>query len=214
MTSHRSRGAGDSDEITALTPQLRSEAVRVLRDAFLHDPAWVAIGPRSESRRRRLLGHYYGIVVSEALRWGGPHWCVLREGEVVGVALTYADGTRFPPPFATFREAPPFVRAGLGPGLRAALVDRVMKRAHPHEPHVLLWYLAAHPDFQHQGVGRSLLGRVIAEADGRELPVYLDTTKQENIAYYTSFGFRQTGEERLPRGALVWFMQHDNQSSV
>ncbi len=196
-------------ELAELTPDMRCDAGRVLADAFLHDPAWIAIGPRNTPARGCLLQRYYEIVVGEALRWGGPHWCALRDGTVVGVALTYADGTRFPPPYATLREAPPFLRAGPGPGLRGAYVDGVMKRAHPHHAHLLLWYLAAHPDFQHQGVGRSLLQRVIAEAERRELPIYLDTTKAANVAYYTSFGFRQTGEARLPRGARVWFMHRD-----
>jgi ribosomal protein S18 acetylase RimI-like enzyme len=197
-------------EVAELTPHMRRHAVRVLADAFLHDPAWVAIGPRSATARWRLLQRYYEIVVGEALRWGGPHWCALRNGTVVGVALTYADGTRFPAPYATLREAPPFLLAGPGPGLRAAYVDHVMKRAHPRHAHLLLWYLAAHPDFQHQGVGRALLQRVIAEAERRELPIYLDTTKPENSAYYMSFGFRQTGDARLPRDARVWFMYRDN----
>jgi ribosomal protein S18 acetylase RimI-like enzyme len=198
-------------EVAELTPYVRSDAVRVLADAFLHDPAWVAIGPRSDPARGRLLQRYYEIVVGEALRWGGPHWCALRNGTVVGVALVYADGARFPPPYATLREAPPFLRAGPGPGLRAALVDHVMKRAHPRHAHLLLWYLAAHPDCQHQGVGRTLLQRVIAEAERRELPIYLDTTKAANVAYYTSFGFRQLGEARLARGARVWFMHRDHE---
>lgn len=198
-------------ELAELTPSLRQDAVRVLADAFLHDPAWVAIGPRRDSARGRLLRRYYGIVVGEALRWGGPHWCALRNGTVAGVALTYADGTRFPPPYATLREAPPFILAGAGPGLRAAYVDYAMKRAHPRHPHLLLWYLCAHPDSQRQGVGRSLLQHVIAEAKRAELAIYLDTTKHENIAYYMSFGFRQTGEARLPRGARAWFMQRDNE---
>ncbi len=197
-------------EVAELTPPLRRDAVRVLADAFLHDPAWVAIGPRRTAVRARLLQRYYEIVVGEALRWGGPHWCALRNGAVVGVALTYTDGTRFPPPYATLREAPPFLLAGPGPGLRAAYVDHAMKRAHPRHAHLLLWYLAAHPDSQRQGIGRSLLQHVIAEAKHRELPIYLDTTKLENIAYYTSFGFQQIGDTRLPRNARAWFMHRDN----
>ena len=100
-------------ELAELTPPLRHDAVRVLADAFLHDPAWVAIGPRRDPARGRLLQRYYGIVVGEALRWGGPHWCALRNGTVVGVALTYADGTRFP---AAVCDAARGRRRSSGPG--------------------------------------------------------------------------------------------------
>jgi len=193
-------------EIVELEPGIRSEAVNVLADAFLDDPAWVAIGPRNMAARRRLLGRYYDILIGEALRWAGPIWCALRGDVVVGVALTYEDGTRFPPPYATVREAPPFLRAGPGPGLRGAWVDFVMKRAHPHDDHLLLWYLAAHPSVQRQGVGRALLDHVRSHAQRAHRPIYLDTTKLENVAYYRAHGYRQIGEARLLRGARVWFM--------
>lgn len=196
-------------EIIALEPRQRLKAAQVLAAAFLDDPAWVAIGPRREKARRRLLTRYYGVLVGEALRWGGPNWCAVSAGAVTGVALTYADGLRFPPPYATLREAPPFLPAGPGPGLRGAYVDFVMKRAHPDYAHVLLWYLAARPDLQRQGIGGALLGRVRTDAERARLPIYLDTTKFENVAYYSSHGYRQIGEARLLRGARVWFMYHD-----
>lgn len=196
-------------QLVPLSPGLRNGAVCVLADAFLDDPAWVAIIPRSPAARERLLRRYYGVLVNEALRFGGPHWCALSAGTVVGVALTYADGTQFPPPNATVREAPPFLAAGPGPGLRAAYVNFVMKRAHPRHAHTLLWYLAAHPDRQRQSVGRALMDRVGLDARRAGLPIYLDTTKPENVGYYRSFGYRQLGEARLLRDARVWFMYRD-----
>jgi ribosomal protein S18 acetylase RimI-like enzyme len=208
-TDKTALGTDGAIEIIALEPRQRQEAAQVLAEAFIDDPAWVAIGPRREQSRRRLLTRYYDVLVGEALRWGGPNWCAVSAGAVAGVALTYADGPRFPPPYATVREAPPFLAAGPGPGLRGAYVDFVMKRAHPHDAHVLLWYLAARPDVQRQGIGRALLGRVRADAQHVRLPIYLDTTKFENVAYYRSHGYRQIGEARLLRGARVWFMYHD-----
>src|SRR5580698_10194433 len=92
-------------EIVELEQSRRAEAARVLAEAFLDDPAWVAIGPRREPARRRLLTRYYNVLVGEALRWGGPNWCAISAGAVAGVALTYADGLRFAPPRATLREA-------------------------------------------------------------------------------------------------------------
>jgi ribosomal protein S18 acetylase RimI-like enzyme len=199
-------------EIVELEASRRAEAARVLAKAFLDDPAWVAIGPRRGPSRLRLLSRYYNVLVGEALRWGGPNWCAISAGAVAGVALTYADGLRFPPPRATLREAPPFLAAGPGPSLRGAHVDFVMKRAHPRDAHVLLWYIAARPDLQRQGVGLALLETVRAEARQAGLPIYLDTTKPENVGYYQSHGYRNIGEARLPRGARVWFMHLDGRA--
>jgi ribosomal protein S18 acetylase RimI-like enzyme len=211
MTAHlRTRSGPRITTVVELEPHMRGDAAKVLADAFFEDPAWIAIGPRRGVARRRLLADYYRIVVDEALRSGGPHWCAVTEGAVAGVALTYSDGREFPPPYATFREAPPFLRAGPGPGLRAAYVDFRMKRAHPAKPHRFLWNLAAQPELQRQGIGRSLLLHVCAQADAANAPIYLDTTKAQNVAYYRTFGFSQVGEARLLRGARVWFMYREN----
>jgi len=213
VAEHTARGPLLVD-VVELTPTLRDDAVRVLAEAFLDDPAWVAIGPDRKPARLRLLLGYYEVLTGEALRWGGPHYCAVSDREVVGVALTYAEGAQFPPPRATLREAPPFIRSGPGPGLRAAYVDYVMKRAHPRDEHLLLWYLAAHPDFQRRGVGRALLLKVLGEAEDRGLPIYLDTTRLENVSYYESYGFRSTGEARLPRRARVWFMRREHRRAA
>jgi ribosomal protein S18 acetylase RimI-like enzyme len=185
----------------------RHDAVRVLADAFVGDPAWVAIGPRRERARMRLLERYYAILVGEALRFAGPSYCAVDHGKVVGVALTYADGREFPPPNATLRESRPFLLAGPGPGMRGAYVDSVMKRAHPDDAHVYLWYLGVDPSMQRRGVGRALMQRVLEDAADSDLQIYLETTKPENVGYYESFGFRTVGDARLVRGAHVWFMQ-------
>jgi predicted N-acetyltransferase YhbS len=66
--------------------------------------------------------------------------------------------------------------------------------------------LAVDPGSQRRGAGRALLGQVLSEADEREVPVYLDTAKPENLPYYRSFGFELTGEGRLPREATIWYL--------
>src|SRR5438874_3231891 len=107
-----------STEVVELEPARREEVARVLADAFLDDPAWVAIGPARERARLRLLRAYYRVVLREAGADGGPSWCALRDGAVVGVAVTYADGLAYPPRRALIAESPPFL--GPAPGPRSA----------------------------------------------------------------------------------------------
>jgi ribosomal protein S18 acetylase RimI-like enzyme len=185
---------------------LRRSAASVLAEAFVDDPVWVAIGPRLRPLRRRMLRSFFGLALMEALRFGGPSWCAVREGRVVGAAVTFGDGTRFPPPHAGVVESPPFLLAGPGPALRGVRVATAMERVHPRDPHLYLWFLAAHPSAQRAGVGRALMRHVLEEADARELPVYLETTRPENVPYYRSFGFAVADEEALPPGARMWFM--------
>jgi GNAT superfamily N-acetyltransferase len=193
-------------EIGELTAAQAHEATAILAAAFFDDPSWRAIGPSRPAARQRLLSRYMKIVVTEAVRWGAPNLAATEDGELVGLALTFANHENFPPPLAGIREAPPFAMAGPGPALRAARLDAAMKRAHPSHEHLLLWFLAARPDIQRQGVGRALLNRVFEEAADRKLPVFLDTTNPDNRPYYESFGFREIAKTRLPRRTFSWSM--------
>ncbi len=196
-------------DLIQLSTDYRPEAAEVLTEAFLDNPVWTCIGPKRESLRRHVARHFHRLALRHAQRYGGPSWCALRDGKVVGVAVTFAHGHDYPPPMTWLTEGTPFILAGPGGMLRAARVDVAMKRGHPREPYFYLWFLAVDPPAQRQGVGRTLLGQMLAEARARQLPVYLETTKAANVPYYASHGFRLTGEAAMPRGARVWYMWHD-----
>ena len=196
-------------ELVDLAPDRHEELARLLADAFLDDPGWLAVGPTRERARLRLMRSFFRVVIRETIRHGGPIHCAVRDGALVGTAVAFADGLAYPPRFATLAEGPPFLLAGPGPAIRGARLDAIFKRNHFHEPHLYLWQLAVHPAAQRQGVGRALLGRVLEDAAASDLPAFLETTKTANVAYYGSFGFRVLGEADLPRGAHAWFMLRD-----
>jgi len=193
--------------VRELTHEQRADATRVLTDAFLDDPAWVAIGPRAERYRRAMLSAYHRVAISRALRFGGRVLVGIREAALVGVAVAFPGG-RWPPPepWSTLMQAPLFLAAGPGPSIRAARVDALMERAHPPEPHFYLELLAVAPPLQRTGVGRALLDRLLRDADADGVPLHLETARPENVPYYRSFGLDVTDETALPRGARMWFM--------
>ena len=55
--------------------------------------------------------------------------------------------------------------------------------------------------------------RVIADANDASVPVYLGTAKPENVPYYRSLGFVETGA-KLPRGAPLWLMLRPHRRHV
>jgi GNAT superfamily N-acetyltransferase len=193
-------------EVVDLRRAHRQEAAMVLTDAFLHDPAWEAIGPTDEPSRRRLLRRFFRVALFETRHWGGPAWAATRGGAIVGVAVTFGSGRSFPSPLASVLEAPLFLLAGGRTPQRATQVGAVMARAHPRRAHVYLWFLAARPANQRSGVGRALLQRVLREAADADVPVYLETASPENVAYYRTFGFDVVGEAPLPGRGRMWFM--------
>jgi ribosomal protein S18 acetylase RimI-like enzyme len=193
-------------EVVDLRRADRREAAMVLAEAFLQDPAWVAIGPPDGPARRRLLLRFFRVALFETRHWGGPAWAATRGGAIVGVAVTFGPGKAFPSPLASVLEAPLFLLAGGRTPQRATQVGAAMARAHPRGAQVYLWFLAVRPAHQRSGVGRALMRRVLREATDADVPVYLETASPENIAYYRSFGFEVVGEATLPGGGRMWFM--------
>jgi ribosomal protein S18 acetylase RimI-like enzyme len=193
--------------VRELEREERADATRVLTDAFLDDPAWLAIGPRSERYRRGMLTAYHRVVIFRARRFGGRVLVGVRDGQLAGVGVAFPAGAWPPPePWSTLMQVPVFVAVGPGPGMRAVRVDALMERGHPPEPHLYLELLAVAPRLQRTGIGRALLERLLSDADAEGVPLHLETARPENLPYYRGFGLEVTSEAALPRGAPMWFM--------
>jgi GNAT superfamily N-acetyltransferase len=190
--------------VAPIEADLHGEAARIITEALLHDPGWLAVGPDRTSHRRFVAGLYHRGALRIMDRHGGPVYGAFRDGRLAGVAATFGAGL-YPPPARTFfTTAPGFLLAGPPAVARGLRTSSVQDRGHPKEPHVFLWFLAVDPTLQRSGVGRELLGRVFEEAGA---PVYLDTANPANLPYYASFGFEEIGSGDLPRGAKMWFMK-------
>ncbi|MEA2329984.1 MAG: hypothetical protein QOH58_122 [Thermoleophilaceae bacterium] len=193
-----------TDATRELEPDEYDEAARVVTDALLDDPGWVAVGPDGRKHRRRVALRYHRAAIASVHRYGRPIYGAFRGGELAGVAVTFAAG-RYPPPAWTLvRFVPGFLAAGPGPIMRGLRTSAVQDGGHPRDEHVFLWFLAVDPEQQRSGVGRALLQRVFQDA---EAPVYLDTANPANVPYYASFGFEELGRAQLPRGATMYFMR-------
>ncbi|HVB52028.1 MAG TPA: GNAT family N-acetyltransferase [Acidimicrobiales bacterium] len=62
-------------------------------------------------------------------------------------------------------------------------------RTHPKEPHWYLYLLVADPSMQRSGVGTTLMEHGLAHADEEGVGSYLETQKEDNLAYYQRFGY-------------------------
>jgi ribosomal protein S18 acetylase RimI-like enzyme len=194
-------------DVVELPPERFDAASRVLADAYLDDPGWVSVGPRDSARRHSFTRRVCRGALSVVDRWGGHIWQVERDGGVAGV-LTSADPGQWPPPQfrAIAYQAVGPTLAGPGVLWRSLASDSTMHKHHPKEPHFYVWMLAVAPKHQRTGVGRALLQAALERAEELRAFAYLETAKPDNLPYYASFGFREVGEARLPRGAPIWFM--------
>jgi ribosomal protein S18 acetylase RimI-like enzyme len=201
---HEANIGSGADGIREVPKAELGRAARLVSEALLDDPGWLAVGPARTGHRRFVANRYHRAALAVTHRYGRPIYGAYRGDALAGVAATFAAG-RYPPPAWTFlRYVPGFLAAGPGPVVRGLRTSAVQERGHPKEEHVYVWFLAVDPARQRQGVGRRLLARVFEEAAA---PVYLDTANPANVPYYASVGFEEVSRAALPRGATMWFMR-------
>ena len=123
----------------------------------------------------------------------------------MGTPWVVADpGTHVPASATPPRVDPP------RPDGRGGHSVRAIEAAHPEEPH---WYLAVvgtEPRLQHQGIGSALLAPVLERCDRDFVPAYLESSREDNVAFYQRLGFEVTTPIDLPGGGpRVWPMWRD-----
>lgn len=65
--------------------------------------------------------------------------------------------------------------------------------------------LAVLPDFQHQGIAKALMYRLIAHCRQQNKAGIILTCKQEKIGFYEYFGFLCHGKSASSHGGAVWY---------
>lgn len=67
--------------------------------------------------------------------------------------------------------------------------ERIIKKHHPKDDFIHLWYLGVDPKEQGKGKGAKLLGEIKTLADKKNCPIYLETSIESNHQFYTKHGF-------------------------
>ena len=111
------------------------------------------------------------------------------------------------------RSLPTFVYCGARVGRAFALLSAVDKAHHDlHEPHFYLAILGTDPQFQRSGAGSAALAPVLERCDTEGLPAYLETQKEENIAYYARHRFAVVQKIEVKGCPLIWTLRREPRS--
>jgi GNAT superfamily N-acetyltransferase len=182
------------------------DAVAALARAFWPDPLFGFFN-NDKLKEYGMLPKVFRAFIADA----GPFdrtWGALVGDRVVGAAVWVPPGGM---PRTARRETMMQVRIGrlliTGQNRRIGLklleeVDKV----HPSEPHWYLALLGTDPVMQGRGVGSALLAPAMAQADAEGLPCYLETQKEENLAFYGRQGFDLLHTISVPGSPTVWGM--------
>ncbi len=197
-------------QVTRLPDDQWRAAGECLTRAFLPDPLWSRLFPDRDRRLDRLTALFTGMARSSV--YGG---LPLATPSISAVALWQPP--RHPRLLPALRSGLPMQRFVLGlTGEERrrflAVVSRLDERratlmAYPH------WYLeviGVEPTYQGEGLGSALVSDGLTRADEDELPTYLETQSEVNVAFYTGFGFRVLQEVRTRElGVPIWLMTRD-----
>ena len=188
----------------AIRKATRDEApalAAVMARAFYDDPVFTWFFPNPRKR------------LAQSRRYFADRTRILmRQEEIYTVdglpaaAMWARPGEWRDPPLAVLRQLFTFAPA-MGRRIPGALRGlREIEERHPSKPHWYLSVLGTDPPRQGEGLGSALLRPVLDECDRLEIPAYLETSTERNVAFYIRHGFKVADELTLPHGPPMWFM--------
>jgi ribosomal protein S18 acetylase RimI-like enzyme len=155
-----------------------------------------------EERIRRHFAHYDG----ENVRHG---WIRIAEGGA-GIAVWIPPDAR--EEHEAIGPAPPGAEAEIlgDHAERWAAFWGWIGQHEPSEPLLYLSHIGVAPERQGEGLGSALMRDGLAAEDHQGVPAWLETSREDNAAYYERFGFRTVADEDAPGGGPhIWFMRRD-----
>ncbi|MFD4225536.1 GNAT family N-acetyltransferase [Streptomyces sp. NBC_01717] len=184
----------------------REQVVRLLDEAFHHDPVSGWVFP-DEAHRRAVHGKFLGVFVDVTLAEGRID--LLEDGTAVALWLPVPAG-------APTEEdtTPALMRATADPdNERAELVGRLTGAIHPHDrAHEYLLMIGVSPDRQGEGIGAALVADVLERCDRDGVPAYLEASSARSRRLYERLGFTFMGTTvELPDGPSMWPMWREPQ---
>ncbi|MEU8774167.1 GNAT family N-acetyltransferase [Streptomyces sp. NPDC048606] len=173
----------------------------LLARAFADDPVMGWMFPEPSDRERRIARFFALLQRQQRPRTGGVRVAATGGGRLLGAALWSGPGRWAPAAVRELATLPRYAYVFGVAGLRrAADVENHLHDAHPTEPHWYLPTLGTEPSDRGTGVGSALLREQLAHCDRLGETAYLESSKPSNVPFYERFGFRVSGEIRLPDG--------------
>lgn len=82
-----------------------------------------------------------------------------------------------------------------------------IKKLHPKEPMLYLWFIGVTSESRNKGTGSSLMNDVIEHSRSKQRTIYLETSTLKNIPWYRKFGF--TVYNKLDLGYELFFLKKE-----
>jgi ribosomal protein S18 acetylase RimI-like enzyme len=82
-----------------------------------------------------------------------------------------------------------------------------IEKHHPKEPHYYLEFVGTTPAAQGKGMGSKVIAPMCERADAEGVGLYLESSKESNVPFYSRFGFEVREQLHHRRnGPTMWLM--------
>ena len=206
MTQEAVSHRGGSPAVRAARRDEAALLGEVLADAFAQDPVFTWLIPPQPRGRDNRLRTFFASMSRGYLRQGKP--CYLTS-DASAAALWAAPGAWAMPLSQIILEAAPNGLAFRRRLIRALRTQMQIEHLHAARsvPHWYLGYLGTRHDRQGEGLGTQMLREVLAGADTKGVPAYLECSNERNLPLYERNGFRVVGDlQALGHGPTIWRM--------
>ncbi len=184
-------------------------AADVLGRAFYDDPFIDVILPDLKKRDARIKYPFRFSVTMGVLY--GEAYAISENLEGIAVWLHFPNKFR-QNPFrvmrCAFRTRP--WRMGLKAAQKGLPMEMITEKMHKKYVPSEHWYLATlgvDPTQQGKGIGSRLIKAMLPRIDEQNLPLYLETSTQENVHFYQRFGFNVMEKHTVPDTDMyIWAM--------
>jgi len=196
-----------SNEIFKLTSEFRDKACKVLNSAFQNNPDTIYMFPNEKERKEKLIYAFESMY-----KYG------IKNGEVYatsknleGITIWLPSKKVSPSTFSMliryggFRTAR---KSGMEAGKRSIPFFKYMESTHMRLAPFDHWYvqtIGVEPKEQGKGYGGFLLKTLIKKHG--EVPIYIESHKEENVSIYQKYGFEVIEHGKIPDTDIpLWCM--------
>ena len=196
-----------SFDVDRMHPDQHSAVVGALARAFYEDPLFSYFVPDPVAQTKGLLTFMHaGVADAQPF---DDVWVAQTGTKIACAAVWLPPGTyprgRRRDAMTNLRGLPTFVRSGRRVSGAIRLLTAVDK-AHREiaEPHYYLAILGTDPLYQRSGAGTAALAPVLSRCDDQGLAAYLETQKEENLAYYARHAFEVVRIIEVEGAPPIW----------
>jgi ribosomal protein S18 acetylase RimI-like enzyme len=189
-------------DVRPVNPEDIPKLSESLARAFYDDPVSSYLFPEDHRRIRR-LERYFRFQIRTMFLPRGEAWTTPD----LDAASLWMPPKNWPPSVAEGVSQLP-VLAILGRRTpRALRLMQLLESHHPRLPHFYLGTIGTDPAVQGKGYGSALLRVVLGRCDTEAIPSYLESSKEQNLAFYHRHGYEVIEEVVVPQTEnRLWLM--------